>query len=259
MRRESGGKAVVAALVLGAGCFVDQPLGGEEATGAEASTAAGSTTSTPTTTTSTAPPTSSESTVESSGSASSQADASTSAPPECPTPCDAPPSPCFDSLGECVEGECVYAPLGSGSPCDDGDPCTAGEACDGGGACGGGAPMVCEAPNAVGSCSGGACEWSCVGEWENCDDDWANGCEVPTGVPNRCSADGLDNPAACWTAYCGSSPNAKVNFGTFYCSGCPNCHVPAPGYVQWCSPQLGIWFPQDQGTCGAYEDLVCPP
>lgn len=258
-------RAALAVAIACPGCFVDVPIGEETGasvsesgessaeSSAESSTTAAATTSTHgSTSTSTSTTTTSTST--------SGVDTGTTGLMPCPGPCTTPPSACFAEVGECVAGECVYTPAEVGHHCDDGDPCTSGETCDGFGVCAGGAPMVCEAPNATGTCSDGVCGgWTCTGVWQNCDGEWANGCEVPTGVPNQCSKKGLGDPDACWTAYCGSSPGAKVDFGTYYCMSCVNCHVPMAGFAQWCSSDLGIWFPAAQGVCGVYEDAVCEP
>ena len=175
--------------------------------------------------------------------------------------CDAPPGPCYEAAGECVDGECVYLPRPQGAPCDDDDACTSGESCDGGGACGGGALKDCARPNTTGGkCSAGACGgWKCVDPWEDCDNDMANGCEVPTGVANQCDQSGLTT-AGCWTAYCGAlnDPKAK-NFGAFYCYACSTCNTPSPGKWQWCNQATGQWYTPADGACGSWEDKVCVP
>jgi hypothetical protein len=116
-------------------------------------------------------------------------------------------------------------------------------------------------PNATATCTAGACDQTCTGDFENCDGDWGNGCEVPTGVPNQCSGAGLDPVDGCWTAWCGtsSSPDA-TNFGTYHCVHCANCNTPSAGNWRWCSSASGTWFPQEPGTCASSsEDLVCSP
>lgn len=173
--------------------------------------------------------------------------------------CDAPPGPCYEAVGVCVNGECEYTPKAVGVDCDDGDGCSMGDTCDGNGGCDG-LPIDCTRPNAKGgACMNGACQgWSCDAPYENCDDDWDNGCEVPTKVANQCDANGLNPNGGCWTAYCGSSnsPDA-TNFGTFYCSDCSTCHVNG-NQVQWCNHTTGNWYPPDAGSCGMYLDKVCP-
>lgn len=179
--------------------------------------------------------------------------------PGCDGPCDAPPGPCHEAVGVCVNGECEYTPKDAGTPCDDGDGCSMGDTCDEGGACDG-LPIDCTRPNAKGgSCQGGACQgWTCEAPYENCDDDWDNGCEVPTKVANQCDANGLNPNGGCWTAYCGSSNHADAtNFGTFYCADCSTCHVNG-NQVQWCNHTTGNWYPPDAGSCGMYLDKVCP-
>lgn len=179
----------------------------------------------------------------------------------CDDACDAPPDDCHAAPGSCVDGTCVYPPAGAGTPCDDGDACTTDDACDGAGACVG-AELECTRPNATGgACQGGTCQgFTCVAPWEDCDSDWDNGCEVPTGVPNQCDANGLNAEAGCWTAYCGSlnSPDA-ANFGAYYCMDCANCHEPSPGQWQWCNHATGNWYAPAAGMCGASKDLVCAP
>ncbi len=179
----------------------------------------------------------------------------------CGGPCMDPPGACYDPVGECVGGTCVYAPTPAGILCDDQDACTTGEKCDGGGTCGGGVTKECARPHTTGGkCVAGTCQgWKCVDPYEDCDNDMANGCEVPTGVANQCDAGGL-NPNGCWTAYCGALNDAKAkNFGTYYCYDCANCNTPSPGQWQWCNHSNGQWYPPAAGNCGANEDLICAP
>jgi len=252
--------AAAAALLLGA-CFVDTVAIDPTTSSSESDTHASTASSASAATTSTA--TQAGTTVaDATAAETTDTAAETTAGVECPAPCDAPPGPCFLLVGACERGACVYEPAPKDTPCEDQDACTSGEACDGAGLCGGGAVMDCARPNASGgACNGGLCGgWSCVGVWENCDGDWDNGCEIPTAVANICAKTGLDDPNACWTAYCGSSDDAEVNFGAYYCTRCANCRVPAPGLVQWCNPTSGQWFPgAAEGACGAFEDKVCPP
>jgi hypothetical protein len=125
------------------------------------------------------------------------------------------------------------------------------------GACG--EPCVAGA-HASADCSEGSCHRDCQSPWENCDGDWTNGCEIPTGEPNRCDIDGLNDVDGCWTAYCGSSSDDyAVNFGDWYCFECTTCHVPSAGRCQWCSHVDGRWYPDDECACGTWEDLVCGP
>ncbi|HEY0136189.1 MAG TPA: hypothetical protein VGB85_19025, partial [Nannocystis sp.] len=173
--------------------------------------------------------------------------------------CDLAPDACHTAPGECIDGACVYPAAPADGACDDGDPCTGSDLCDGAGACLG-TPVVCEAANATGSCQDGACQFACVAPYEDCDGDWGNGCEVPVGVANQCDLDGLNPDGGCWTAYCGSSGNAKASFGTYYCTDCSNCHTPGDGLWQWCNHATGNWYPAASGTCAAKdEDLVCAP
>ena len=123
----------------------------------------------------------------------------------------------------------------------------------------------CSRPHAVGgTCSGGACSgYSCEGGWDNCDGNWDNGCEIPVGTANACSAHGLDPVAGCGTAWCGSSGSLQAqNFGSWYCIGCENCHM-YPDGAAWCNTlYLGgpiEWYPHDDPGCGGYDDRVCGP
>ena len=179
----------------------------------------------------------------------------------CGGPCDAPPGPCHVAVGQCIVGECVYSQFMAGEACDDGDGCTQGDVCDGAGVCQG-AAIVCEAANASGgACVDGACAgFVCTAPYEDCDGDMSNGCEVPVGVANQCDAGGLNPDGGCWTAYCGSSGKAgATNFGTYYCSDCSTCNTPGNGLWQWCNHSTGNWYDPAAGSCGASEDLVCPP
>jgi subtilisin family serine protease/bacillopeptidase F (M6 metalloprotease family) len=62
--------------------------------------------------------------------------------------CSAPPNDCYASIGQCVQGVCLYAPLEEGAPCDDKDPCTINDMCDGQGNCKGTQVAGCS-PDAV--------------------------------------------------------------------------------------------------------------
>lgn len=149
---------------------------------------------------------------------------------------------CDGGWGDCngEDGDGCETPLDSASDCGEcGTPCNAGA-------------------HASASCNGGQCMRSCTAPWENCDDDWGNGCEIPTGVANQCDANGLNATNGCWTAHCGSSNNADArNFGTWYCFECTTCNVPAAGQCRWCSHDTGTWYPQEACSCGGYQDLVC--
>jgi hypothetical protein len=203
--------------------------------------------------------------------------------------CDAQGEPCDDqdpcTLSDAcdAQGDCVGAPAScdfnhtQGGTCIDG--MCQGMTCDvGWGDCDGNGDNGCETPlqgreacevcaepcvagpNATAICNAGTCEYGCEAPFENCDGDWSNGCEIPTGVPNQCDAQGLNSTTGCWTAACGNStdPDA-VNFGSWFCFECTTCHSPAPGICQWCDHQSGTWYPTDSCACGAFEDLVCTP
>lgn len=177
----------------------------------------------------------------------------------CDGGCESPPGPCYESVGECVDGQCTYPPSGAGVMCDDDDGCTSKDVCDGAGNCGG-AQIPCSAAHATGgSCVDGACQgFTCTKPYANCDDNWENGCEVPVGVANQCDANGLNPNGGCWTAYCGSSNDADAtNFDSYYCVDCANCNTPSAGMWQWCNHASGTWYAPAAGNCGANEDLVC--
>lgn len=171
--------------------------------------------------------------------------------------CSGTPKQCLG--GECVLGECTGAECDPGTAdCNDNpmdgcettlgtdDDCNAcGDSCDAG-------------PNASGSCNAGTCAYDCDSGFGNCDDDWANGCEIPLGA-NQCDAGGL-NPNGCWTSHCGSSTDADaVNFGTWFCFDCTTCNEPVAGQCQWCNHDTGNWFPLDSCFCGNNEGLACGP
>lgn len=234
------------------GCFVDAPAstdGISEASGEVHSSTGGTTDATSTSTsgsTSRAETTSAETT-----------SAETTGEPACP-PCPEAPGPCQSDESTCVDGVCVYLDLDEGLPCDDGDACTVNGLCQAGVCVG--ETLPCEAPNAVGTCQGGACgAWECTGDWGNCDGSWENGCEVPVGVANQCDSEGLNPESGCWTAYCGAAEGPDVhNFGDYYCVECDNCRTPGEGLVQWCSHTSGTWFPPADGACSAQADnAVC--
>lgn len=179
----------------------------------------------------------------------------------CAGACEDPAGPCELGPGACVDGQCVYPAAAAGTGCDDGDACTQDDACDGAGGCAG-VEIACERPHASGGvCQDGVCQgFACVAPWADCNGDWDDGCEVPTGVANQCDANGLNPETGCWTAYCGASDDPKArNFDGFFCYHCSNCHAPAPGLWQWCSSTTGTWFASEPGQCGMFEDLVCGP
>jgi hypothetical protein len=158
-----------------------------------------------------------------------------------PLECDEGWANCNGSPGDGCEVE-----LGTMAHCGGCD-----DACDGG-------DNVASA-----SCNGGTCSIQCVAPFEDCDADASNGCEIPTGVPNRCDANGL-NDNGCWTAHCGNSNHVDArNFGTWFCFECTNCTEMGTGLVAWCSHSSGLWFPTEEGTCMVdtvdFTDLVCVP
>lgn len=101
-----------------------------------------------------------------------------------PVICDAPPGMCFAGDGECVDGECVYAP-DDGASCDDGDPCTTSDVCAEGACagslvvCGGAPPNECVDASTLrtnmtrGVCGDGSCDYLPVER--PCPDGWVDG------------------------------------------------------------------------------------
>ena len=184
---------------------------------------------------------------------------------DCPAGCSRPPSDCHESSGECVDGECHYAPLSAGASCEDGDLCTQGDLCDGDGSCVSGEVLQCDRPNAEnGTCVAGECQgWSCIDPYENCDGDWDNGCEIPTGVANACNNNGIQEAGACGTAYCGTAVGPTVvNFpaANYRCVMCSNCTVPQEGQTAWCNQNTGHWWPAEPGSCpSSFQHAVCGP
>lgn len=173
-----------------------------------------------------------------------------------PQPCDAPNA----SGGTCNAGLCMglVCDPGFGNCNDDwSDGCELPlDAVDSCGGCG--EPCIA-GENATAVCNGITCERECVAPWANCDGDWTNGCEIPEGVPNMCDVNGLTS-GGCWTPYCGASmATTATNFGTWFCSECSTCHVPAGGQCQWCDHDSGSWFTAEACFCGSYEDLACAP
>ena len=119
-------------------------------------------------------------------------------------------------------------------------------------------------PQATPSCSSGSCTYTCQSPYENCNNDWSDGCEIPTGVANECDLEtGLNSFDGCGTAYCGTAPttNNTMDYGHWYCAICSNCHEPSAGMCQWCDvvDDTGRWFTAESCACGSYLDLVCSP
>lgn len=124
----------------------------------------------------------------------------------------------------------------------------------------GGCGISCTAgAHATASCSSGSCQRSCVSPYENCDNNWTNGCEIPTGVVNQCDAYGLNSSDGCWTAWCGQSSDSDAfnMSGNWYCAKCSNCEE-SGSQCHWCSPTEGIWFPFATCGCSNYP-VVCGP
>jgi hypothetical protein len=189
----------------------------------------------------------------------------TSEPPGCSDDCVTPPSQCHADQGSCVDGRCEYPYKGDGAECDDEDACTIGDECDGAGTCVAGPEPMCDRPNTQdGACVEGECQgWTCVEPYENCDEDWDNGCEITTGVANSCNSTGMVDEGGCGTAYCGIEVGATiVNFAAenWRCVMCSNCSVPEEDMVSWCNTTNGTWWPAEEGSCpGSFEGATCDP
>jgi hypothetical protein len=130
----------------------------------------------------------------------------------------------------------------------------------------GGCGVACTAgANATANCdANGDCQRSCQVPYENCDGDWSNGCEIPTGLANTCDQDGLASDG-CGTAWCGTG--GIVDFsGNWTCVTCANCHEFSSTDCSWCQQSTGYWY-YSSGTycnagpdpCGSSADLVCSP
>lgn len=173
---------------------------------------------------------------------------------ECTAP-NAQGGQCIAGGGGCMGLECVpgFADC-NGDMMGDGCEVELGTDSD----CGGCGDTCAGGPHADGTCMGGSCQFQCQSPWENCDGDWGNGCEIPTGVAHACDATGINQTNGCWTAYCGNSADPDAtNFGTFYCMDCATCRSPAGGQCQWCDHTSGTFYPADACACGGYEDLAC--
>jgi hypothetical protein len=185
-------------------------------------------------------------------------------PEGCDGGCVDLPSDCHVAPGTCEEGSCRYTPKLAGEVCETG--CEAGGFCDASGNCictDRACDATCTAgPNATATCSpNGECIRSCESPWENCDGDWANGCEVPVGMPGVCDLDGLNLDDGCWTAYCGQSAGGDAyDFGTYYCVSCSTCNAPADGMCRWCNRETGRWYATESCSCSEeHLDLACDP
>lgn len=117
--------------------------------------------------------------------------------------CLSPPSGCFQTVGTCQAGTCVYAPK-TGVACDDGKACTQSDVCSDDGTCSG--TQTCDAPPAP-SCVDATTQrdWSAAGmcsatgdcEYVPTDTTCASGCDAATG---RCKSSGTT--LACGYDHC---------------------------------------------------------
>lgn len=191
--------------------------------------------------------------------------------------CNSPPSACFNAIGQCIAGGCVYAPSNS-AICNDNDPCSVQDACTEG-SCRG-TPKTCNQPPAAqcldantrrvwssqGLCDGtGACQYTsqdqtcpygCNGTTGTCNGDPCAGvtCNTP---PNGCyAASGTCSNGDCTYAFangasCNDSDPCTVsdacNAGS--CGGQPkSCSAPPPAECVSGNTQLKQYSPV--GTCG---------
>jgi hypothetical protein len=171
--------------------------------------------------------------------------------------CDDPGNDCKESIGQCVDGACVYANLPAGDACDDGDPCTEGDACNASGACVAGPECFAEDPCQLRACEMTGCVdtpakdgTSCGmgAESERC---CAGACTDISSDAGNCGGCGL----VCDTGVCqpvDSTPNCDpapaMTSGRCTCNGitteCPFdgvgnkqvCRINQPQYNNICSP-----------------------
>lgn len=76
---------------------------------------------------------------------------------------------------------------------------------------------LCTAPNAVGTCTGALCSYTCNSGYGNCDNDPANGCEVNLFTDsNNCGYCGnLCGTVTCPASGCGVGSCAEEEYGTY--------------------------------------------
>jgi hypothetical protein len=164
----------------------------------------------------------------------------------------------YQASGACHAGTCEYVSqeIACSQGCQQdrcvGDPCLG---------------VSCKRPHASGAvCVEGKCQgFVCDQGFGDCNSDWADGCEIPIGVPNVCSEAGLRGPAPCGTAYCGAKTGTNIkSFSTWHCVWCSQCHHFSNGW-SWClgtanSGGDGNFSDQRCAGCGcssANADLVC--
>lgn len=97
--------------------------------------------------------------------------------------CFAPPSDCYEPVGQCdYDGSCMYALRPDGAPCDDAIDCTAGDTCDGAGACIGGGDTCAKGQTCTPMGCEGSSPCSQYGDYQDCGSgaccEWDSGCSV---------------------------------------------------------------------------------
>ncbi|MEZ4389847.1 MAG: hypothetical protein R3A48_02030 [Polyangiales bacterium] len=172
-----------------------------------------------------------------------------------------------NAVATCAAGRCGIACNAGFGDCD-GDP---GNGCEtrldtlsNCGRCG----VACaNAPNAVGYCSGGACQLTCQGTFRNCDGDATNGCEVNVasdpgncgGCLNRCPRRPNSLPV-CRQGACG----IECNFGWGDClQTAPGCETNLLGLSYRCGSCIGVCIDRTcRGgvctRCSGTETTSCP-
>lgn len=166
--------------------------------------------------------------------------------------------------GTCVDGACQgFACVSGWGNCDSNwdDGCeTALTTASNCGACG---KQCSGADHASPTCKSGKCALACNAPWADCDGNAANGCEIPTGVANRCDRNGLNSSRGCGTAHCGAGNGSSMqqSFGSWHCTFCAHCHLWSDGY-SWCLSSGGLFSSDRCASCcnpATEADLVCKP
>jgi hypothetical protein len=161
--------------------------------------------------------------------------------------------------GTCVAGACQGFKCDSGygncnSTWDDGCEVDLQDSLKHCGKCGNACGKV---KNGSATCVSGKCVAKCNSPYADCDKKFANGCEIPVGVADKCSRSGLasftGNTPPCGTAHCGShkTDDSHQDFGTWHCTFCSHCHL-FPDGGSWClygTSSDGKYSPQRCSSC----------